>query len=277
MFKNRFAVRPLWLALLPLAFVTWSAVDGQIPMTKPRSDTPGAGAGVENVPVAPRDDSANLTPPIADVLARPEESGTGQVAPTGGAGSFVSPEAQQQSELQRLLRLYEEEGLEESERGKLRDDLKALLTQMFEQRQERRAAEIADIEKRLTKLKDLHKKRADLKESIIGNRLRQLLEDSEGLGWGDDTTASGTGESGSSFNPFSILSGFGSQGGMMSSGSGFFGPRGTTGGGMAPPTPRGGDTWSPETSRPRTTRPGQRRRVNPDVEYFEPAPEGKRQ
>ncbi len=280
MSKNRFAVRPLWLALLPLAFVTWSAVEGQIPMTKPKTEVPRSGA--DSSPAGPPNLNEDLTPPLAPGAEAPNRSPdnrfpspqTTETPAAAGSGSTPNSDADRQVELQRLLQLYET--LAEDKRAELRQDLKTLLTEIFEQRQNRRAAEIADIEKRLTKLKELHKKREELKDSIIGNRLRQLLEDSEGLGWGDDSAAGGA-ESGSSLNPFSLLSGFGSQGGMMSSGSGFFGPRGTAGGGMNPLTPRAGDASSSEPTRPRTTRPIQRRRVNNDGAYFDPAPEGKRQ
>jgi hypothetical protein len=120
-----------------------------------------------------------------------------------------------------------------------------VLTVSFEARQERRAAEIADLENRIAKLKELHKKREDLKKTIIANRLRQLLEDTEGLGWGDEASSGPTGN-------FLIP---GMPGQAMGRSGGFWGGGGYGGGGSvggAPPgrntrgSAGGGDNHQPE-------------------------------
>jgi hypothetical protein len=148
----------------------------------------------------------------------------------GISAGEVDAERQRQGKLAEILQQYEG-AADDAAKAPLREQMSELLTQSFEARQERRAAEIADLEKRVAKLKELHKKRDEMKKTIVANRLRQIVEDKEGLGWGDDAAA--TGPQGS-FGPFGGFGGgFGS--GFGGTGRAFGGQAG--GGGNFSTTP----------------------------------------
>ena len=57
------------------------------------------------------------------------------------------------------------------------------LREQFDARQRRHEEEIAALEARVAKLKELARKRGDNRDAIIRKRLDQLLSEAEGLGW----------------------------------------------------------------------------------------------
>lgn len=70
------------------------------------------------------------------------------------------------------------------ERKSLGDDLQRVITEHFEIRQQIREKELQDLQAQIKRLQELHDRRKQEKDRIIGDRLRQLLRDAEGLGWG---------------------------------------------------------------------------------------------
>jgi hypothetical protein len=75
------------------------------------------------------------------------------------------------------------EAKSDSEREKIKGDLRDVLEQQFELRQRRHEKEIEGLEAQVKKLKDLVRKRHDNRREIISKRLDQVLSDAEGLGW----------------------------------------------------------------------------------------------
>jgi hypothetical protein len=71
-------------------------------------------------------------------------------------------------------------------RAELREKLRAALLRQFDLQQKRRALEIANIEERLAKYKQLMNKRNASRDSIVNRRLDQLTGVGDDLGW-DDT------------------------------------------------------------------------------------------
>lgn len=192
------------LAVAVLALLGWSAAQSQ---DAPATDSVRTTRSGARAPMESRRGTPGRGLPMMF-----KEGGMGAMLGRGsGGGGFPAqdPSAQQQFELRQLLDQYS--GLDDvAEQEKVKETIHTLLTQMFEQRQERRAAEIADVEKRLVKLKELHKKREEMKKTIIANRLQQLLEDSEGLGWGDETPSPPAGLLGNFFGNEAAANGFGS-------------------------------------------------------------------
>jgi hypothetical protein len=172
-----------------MVLISWTLVQGQAPT--------GAGQPPRGFPAQPQGGfGRNL---VLD----------GNVTSTFGvAPGEADAESQRQSKLAEILQQYEG-ATDDAAKAPLREQMVDLLTQSFEARQERRAAEIADLEKRVAKLKELHKKRDEMKKTIVASRLRQILEDKEGLGWGDDAAATGAG-----YN-FGTWGGFGGMGGAF--------------------------------------------------------------
>ncbi|MFN7813383.1 MAG: tetratricopeptide repeat protein [Planctomycetia bacterium] len=61
----------------------------------------------------------------------------------------------------------------------------------FAARQADRDRELADLEGRVTRLRDIQKQRQDQRERIIEDRVQLLVRDAAGLGWGDAAPAAG--------------------------------------------------------------------------------------
>jgi hypothetical protein len=61
-----------------------------------------------------------------------------------------------------------------------------LVAKQFDVRQEARQGELKQLEEQLRKLQELRVRRGAQKEQIVEDRVRQLLRDADGLGWGAD-------------------------------------------------------------------------------------------
>jgi hypothetical protein len=79
------------------------------------------------------------------------------------------------------------------EREKLSDELERVISEHFEIRQKMRAQELEDLQKQIRRLQELHDRREQEKNQIISDRLRQVLRDADGLGWGGSDTAAPSG------------------------------------------------------------------------------------
>jgi hypothetical protein len=71
----------------------------------------------------------------------------------------------------------------DSDRDKIKGDLRDVLEKQFELRQRRHEQEIEALEAQVKKLKDLVRRRSDNRREIVAKRLDQILSDAEGLGW----------------------------------------------------------------------------------------------
>ena len=182
--------------------ISWAVVQGQSP---PGARKPPGGFPTSN-PLQPQGGFGRYSVVDGNVIST-----------FGSAPGEADAESQRQGKLAEILQQYESAS-DDAAKAPLRDQMIELLTQSFEARQERRAAEIADLEKRVAKLKELHKKREEMKKTIVANRLRQIVEDKEGLGWGDDAAA--TGAQGN-FGPWGGFGGFGGAFGGRPGGNAF--------------------------------------------------------
>jgi hypothetical protein len=88
------------------------------------------------------------------------------------------------AELTRTLLAKYQESSNQDERKKLGEDLESVITEHFEIRQKIRAHELEELNAQIRRLQELHDRREQDKSQIISDRLRQLLRDAEGLGWG---------------------------------------------------------------------------------------------
>jgi hypothetical protein len=75
------------------------------------------------------------------------------------------------------------EAKKEDERREIRKNLMEVLNQQFDVHIKQQQKELDDLEKQISKLKDVVKKRLDAKSTIVERRLEQLVQDAEGLGW----------------------------------------------------------------------------------------------
>lgn len=71
----------------------------------------------------------------------------------------------------------------EKQRADLKEKLTSTLEKQFDTQQKLRELEVSRIEARVRKLRGMIQRRGDSRRKIIDNRLEQLLNDAEGLGW----------------------------------------------------------------------------------------------
>lgn len=75
------------------------------------------------------------------------------------------------------------EAKSEAERSEIKTELSQHLEKQFVLRQKRHQEEIAALEAKIKKLKELVEKRQENRREIIAKRLDQILSNAEGLGW----------------------------------------------------------------------------------------------
>jgi hypothetical protein len=76
----------------------------------------------------------------------------------------------------------------DQDKKKLVDDLAKAIETQFDVRQENRAKTLKQLEDQMKRLRDLHERRTREKNQIVQDRLRQLLRDADGVGWGEADT-----------------------------------------------------------------------------------------
>lgn len=74
---------------------------------------------------------------------------------------------------------------DEESRRKIKSSIAELLTQQFELQKEVREKELARLEEKVKKLRELLEKRSEMRDEIVQRRVEQLVIDAEGLGWVD--------------------------------------------------------------------------------------------
>ena len=96
--------------------------------------------------------------------------------------------AEQENETQRLLVEYRQTE-DEKERGWITGELTKAIAKHFDIRQEARERELKQLEAQVRRLRELHDRRTKEKGQIVQDRVRLLLRDADGLGWGADDDA----------------------------------------------------------------------------------------
>lgn len=107
---------------------------------------------------------------------------------TANVYRFRSPENSeiQASDLTVARLLKEFQDAEEDARGKIVEKIAAEVEKQFDLRQAAREKELKELEEQLAKLKEKHTKRESMKDDIVKDRVNQLIDNVEGLGWGTD-------------------------------------------------------------------------------------------
>ncbi|HVW01366.1 MAG TPA: hypothetical protein VHB77_13530, partial [Planctomycetaceae bacterium] len=75
---------------------------------------------------------------------------------------------------------------DDNERAAIVRELTRVIGKHFDIRQNVRERELERLEAQIRTLREIHQKRARLRDEIIQERVRQLLRDLDGLGWGAD-------------------------------------------------------------------------------------------
>lgn len=80
------------------------------------------------------------------------------------------------------------EASDDKRRDEIKDKLQTTLADQFDAQQKVRELEVARVEARVKKLRDVISKRNEARRSIIEKRLEQLTREADGLGWNSPTT-----------------------------------------------------------------------------------------
>jgi succinate dehydrogenase/fumarate reductase flavoprotein subunit len=97
-----------------------------------------------------------------------------------GGPNFFAPNLQDQSG--QLVQEYVKAEKEEDKK-EIRKKLADVLGKQFDAHMKQQQEELAALERQISELKAIMKKRQDAKTTIIDRRMDQLIQDAEGLGW----------------------------------------------------------------------------------------------
>lgn len=92
---------------------------------------------------------------------------------------------QLKAEIANLLEQYSS-APDDATRAQLSHELQNRLAQQFDLKQASRLQELVDVEQRVAKLRQFLDARAQARDTIVNNRLQQLLGEGDMLGWGSD-------------------------------------------------------------------------------------------
>ena len=133
-------------------------------------------------------------------LAHPAHGGWGGGEPDPEAVQLQANDAQLGQAAEALIQQYGQTD-DDQQRNTLKEKLSETLAKQFDVQQQLREHEIAKIEAKVKKLRDIITKRTDARKSIIDRRLDQLINEAEGLGW---TQPAGAAPQASSWGPVNV-------------------------------------------------------------------------
>jgi hypothetical protein len=105
---------------------------------------------------------------------------------TGAEGVFVNVWQSQGNAAQLAQQYVKAEG--EFKKRDIRAKLSTMLGQQFDAHTKQQQKELEDLEKQISHLRTLIRKRQDARGTIIERRIDQLVLEAEGLGWSAPTT-----------------------------------------------------------------------------------------
>ncbi len=96
---------------------------------------------------------------------------------------------QRLSQLQQTILQHYMQTKNKPARDRLVDQLTKAVSGEFDVRQQARGKELKALEQELNRLRSIHQQREREKNTIVRTRVRQLIRDKEGLGWGSDSVS----------------------------------------------------------------------------------------
>lgn len=162
--------------LAAAALAAWAS--GQSAQSQVNEKTP---ARIARPVLAPP--NAAATYPSSTITYAPQAGAGGPYAFFAGTSEQAQTAAAHEQKARELLSKYSATENQE-ERAKLVEQLSSVVSEQFEARQQARQQELERLEEQLKKLRQLHDRRASEKSQIVEDRVRQLLREADGLGWG---------------------------------------------------------------------------------------------
>ena len=101
------------------------------------------------------------------------------------ATEFTSKKNELNRHLQQGVAAYQATTDEEAKRA-IEAKIEALLGELFDVQQQEREAQLKPMEERVKKLRETLSKRGAMRDDLVQLRLKVLLQDADGMGWGPD-------------------------------------------------------------------------------------------
>lgn len=124
-------------------------------------------------------------PPTTSTLVVPSAEDGLKRSLTGRSSASDQVLADTDAEIGTVIEAYRQHDGQD-EKAQIAKALSDIVGKQFDARQLVREGELKQLEQQLHKLQELHQRRAKQRDQIIEERVRQLLRDADGLGWGSD-------------------------------------------------------------------------------------------
>lgn len=98
---------------------------------------------------------------------------------------FAQKKSQLNQSLQQSVAAYQA-AADEAARDVLQEKIETQLSELFDVQQQEREAQLKPMEERVKKLRETLNKRAAMRDNLVQLRLKVLLQDADGMGWGPD-------------------------------------------------------------------------------------------
>jgi hypothetical protein len=167
-FSNRFAA--VGVASLILSIVVLGSAKGQQPQSTAEESNVQSAAGQYPTATAP----SNGVPYLSG----------GRLIEDDQSAPISQREGELETKIQEAVRQFAN-STDETARVELRANISRLLEQQFELRQKRHEQTVQKLEERVRLLRAALQKRENARQKMVDGRLNVLLEEAEGLGWGD--------------------------------------------------------------------------------------------
>jgi len=172
-----------------IAARSWTVVHAQVApaASEPAPATPAVPAFPKGAPYQIQEGTNRFTVPVTTEMLS-YTVGVAHSEDDPELGELAQVEAQASQESAELLSRYAatEDAAQQKE---IKAKLRTALEDQFRVQLKRQQIELARIEERLKKLREQIKKRTDTRDTIIDRRLDQLINEAEGLGWGQPSGA----------------------------------------------------------------------------------------
>jgi hypothetical protein len=96
-------------------------------------------------------------------------------------------ESHREEQIHKLLEKYKGTKSQDDREATVKE-LDKILADQFDARQKERETELKQLEEQLKELRSIHDKRKEQKDTIVRERLRQLIREADGLGWNNQST-----------------------------------------------------------------------------------------
>jgi hypothetical protein len=108
-----------------------------------------------------------------------------RMVPVSGLAKYLPKKNELNQHVQQGVAAYQATTDEEAKR-KIEAKIEALLGELFDVQQEEREAQLKPMEERVKKLRETLSKRGAMRDDLVQLRLKVLLQDADGMGWGPD-------------------------------------------------------------------------------------------